>query len=72
MSRNKHRKMFKAIQLMKILRCYFFVCSNCYSDKKSLNKNRIADYDLGFYYYLIVYWLLSLVLYQYLKMLRRV
>ena len=54
MARNKHKVVLRGIQLvalMKILRSSFFVCSNCYSDMKSLNVNHVTDYDLGFYYY---------------------
>ena len=39
------------VVLMKILCSSFFVCSNCYSDMRSLNVNHVTDYNLGFYYY---------------------
>ena len=48
MARNKNWKVLRAIQLMKILCCSFFVCSNRHSDMKSLNVNDDADYNLGF------------------------
>ena len=51
MARNNNRKVFRAIQLvavMKILCCSFFVCSNRHSDMKSLHVNDITDYNLGF------------------------
>ena len=59
MARNKHRKVFTAIQLVvlkKNLCCSFFVCSNSHSDMKSLNENHVADYNLGFlslFHYLV-------------------
>ena len=71
MARNKHRKVFRAIQLVvlkKTLCCSFFVCSNSHSDMNSLNENHVADHNLGFLS--LFYYLVSLVLY--LKMLRRV
>ena len=50
MARNKHKKVFRAIQLvvlMKILCIIIFVCSNCQSDMKPLNVNHVTDYNLG-------------------------
>ena len=46
MARNKHNKVLSTTQLvvlMKILCSFFFVCSNCHSDMKSLNVNRVTD-----------------------------
>ena len=51
MARNKHKEGLRAKQLvilLKILCTSFFVCSNCYSDMKSLNMNHVKDYNLGF------------------------
>ena len=51
MTRNKHSKVFTAIQLvvlMKILSCKVFVCLSRHSEMKSLNENHVADYNLGF------------------------
>ena len=50
MTRNKHEKVLRAVQLvvlMKLLCSSFFVCSNCHSDMKSLNVNNVTDYNLG-------------------------
>ena len=46
MARNKHNKVLSTTQLvvlMKILCSFFFVCSNCHSDMKYLNVNRVTD-----------------------------
>ena len=51
MAKYKHNKVLRIKQLavlMKILCRFFFVCSNCHSDMKSLNVNHVADYNLGF------------------------
>ena len=51
MARNKHNKVLTAIQLvvlMKTLRNFFFVCSNCHSDMKSLNANHVIYDNLDF------------------------
>ena len=44
MAANKHNKVFRAIQLVKILCSSFFVCLNCHSDRKSLNVYHVADF----------------------------
>ena len=52
MARNKHNKVLSTTQLvvlMKILCSFFFVCSNCHSDMKSLNVNHITDDNLDFF-----------------------
>ena len=72
-ARNKHKKAVRAIRLvvlMKILCISFLVCSNCQSDMKFLNVNHVTDYNLGL---LLLFnpLLVSLVVYRYLKMLRR-
>ena len=51
MARNKLKKVFRAMQLvvlMKILCSSFFTCSNHHSNMKSLNVNCVTDYNLGF------------------------
>ena len=50
MSRNKHKKVLRAIQLLVLMKMFcgsFFICSNCHSDMKSLNVDHVADYNLG-------------------------
>ena len=74
MVRNKHRKVLRAIQLVVLMKILCssknLVCSNRHSNMKSLHVNDVADYNLGFLLLLILYLLVSLVLYRHLKMLR--
>ena len=49
MARNKYNIVLSKVQLvilMKILCSFFFVCSDCHFDMKSLNVNRVTDDNL--------------------------
>ena len=66
MAKNKHNKLLSTIQLvvlMKILCSFFFVCSNCHSDMKSLKVNRVTDDNLDLLLLFNLFLLVFLVLY---------